>query len=86
MVSVSLDDPKVSAFVVDFVMYHELLHKKHGVMTVNGRRLAHSPGFRADERQFVEYHEAERQLHELALRQRGATGLIMTDESDDSNA
>jgi len=86
MVSVSLDDARVPAFVVDFVMYHELLHKKHGVMTVNGRRLAHSPGFRADEQKFAEYHEAERRLHELALRQRGASGLMMTEESDDSDA
>ncbi len=75
MVSVSLDDPKVPAHLVDFVMYHELLHKKHGVMTVNGRRLAHSPGFRADEQRFAEYREAERQLNELALRQRGLSGL-----------
>jgi predicted metal-dependent hydrolase len=75
MVSVSLDDPKVPAYVVDFVMYHELLHKKHGVTTLNGRRLAHSPEFRADERRYAEYREAERLLNELALRQRGLSGL-----------
>jgi predicted metal-dependent hydrolase len=75
MISVSLDDPKVPAYVVDFVMYHELLHKKHGVMTVNGRRLAHSPEFRADERRFAEHREAEQRLNELALRQRGLIGL-----------
>jgi hypothetical protein len=75
MVSVSLDDPKVPAYVVDFVMYHELLHKKHGVTTLNGRRLAHRPEFRADERRYAEYREAERLLNELALRQRGLSGL-----------
>jgi len=60
MISVTLDAPDVPDYVVDFVMYHELLHKKHGSMKVNGRRLAHSPAFRAEERQFAEYHEAER--------------------------
>lgn len=71
MISVSLDDARVPAYVVDFVMYHELLHKKHGVMIVNGRRLSHSPAFREDERRFPLYFQAESQLKELALRQRG---------------
>ncbi len=71
MISVSLDDARVPAYVVDFVMYHELLHKKHGVMIVNGRRLSHSPAFREDERRFAQYFQAESQLKELALRQRG---------------
>jgi len=75
MISVTLDDPEVPAFALDFVMYHELLHKKHGIMTVNGRRLSHSPAFRAEERRFAQYHEAERLIRELALRQRGVDGL-----------
>lgn len=70
MLSVSLDDPSVPACVVDFVMYHELLHKKHGITVVNGRRLLHSPGFRADERRFDDYDEAGRHLDELALKHR----------------
>jgi hypothetical protein len=79
MVSVSLDDPRVPAYVVDFVMYHELLHKRHGAMTVNGRRLVHSPSFRADERKFAQYYEAEREIKELALKQRGMSGWQNTD-------
>lgn len=71
MLSVSLDDANVPAYLVDFVMYHELLHKKHGSMIVNGRRLSHSPAFREDERQFAQYAQAEQQLKKLALRQRG---------------
>jgi hypothetical protein len=79
MISITLDDPEVPAFALDFVMYHELLHKKHGSMTVNGRRLSHSQAFRAEERQFAHYHEAERLIHELALRQRGVDGLSIDD-------
>jgi hypothetical protein len=71
MISVSLDDPATPAFVLDFVMYHELLHKKHGAIIANGRRLAHSPAFRADERRFTEFQEAKRLLHELAKKHRG---------------
>ncbi len=82
MISVTLDDPGVPDYVVDFVMYHELLHKKHGAMTVNGRRLSHSPAFRVEERQFAEYHEAERLIHELAMRQRGVDGLSIADEGE----
>src|SRR5262245_3446141 len=82
MISVTLDAHDVPDHVVDFVMYHELLHKKHGSMTVNGRRLAHSPAFRAEERQFAGYHEAERLIHELALRQLGAGGLGVDDEDE----
>jgi hypothetical protein len=71
MVSVSLDDPNVPNYVIDFVMYHELLHKKHGSAPVNGRRQVHSPGFRADERQFAQYSEATRTIYNLARKQRG---------------
>jgi len=80
MISITLDDPEVPNFALDFVMYHELLHKKHGSMTVNGRRLSHSQAFRAEERQFAQYHEAERLIHELALRQSGEGGLSVDDE------
>jgi hypothetical protein len=82
MISITLDDPEVPAFALDFVMYHELLHKKHGSMTVNGRRLSHSPAFRAEERLFAKYDEAERLILELALRQRGADGLSIDDEDE----
>lgn len=66
MLSVSLDNERVPAHVVDFVMYHELLHKRHGFLLLNGRRLAHTPAFRADERLFAHYEDAQRCLDALA--------------------
>jgi len=75
MISITLDDPEVPAFALDFVMYHELLHKKHGSMTVNGRRVSHSPAFRAEEKRFAQYYEAESLMRQLALRQLGVNGL-----------
>ncbi len=71
MISISLDDLAVPDFVLDFVVYHELLHKKHGATTINGRRQAHSPAFRADERLFHQFKEAELFIHQLALKHRG---------------
>jgi hypothetical protein len=80
MISITLDDHDVPAFALDFVMYHELLHKKHGSKTVNGRRLSHSQAFRAEERQFAQYQDAARLIHELALRQSGVDELSSDDE------
>ena len=70
MVSITLDTPRVPAYVIDFVMYHELLHKKHGVRAVNGRRRVHSAVFRADEQRFAHYDEATGYINRLAAEQR----------------
>ena len=71
MISISLDQPGVPEYVVDYVMYHELLHKKHGSKIINGRRYAHTPTFRQDEQQFKQYESAKNFLDKLALKQRG---------------
>ena len=68
MISVSLDSPQVSSMLLDFVMYHELLHKRHGCQLVNGRRIAHTAAFRADERLFRDWQRAEQELTQLATR------------------
>jgi len=44
---------------LDYVMYHELLHKKHTFNVKNGRHQAHTTAFRNDERKFGENAEAE---------------------------
>ncbi len=65
MLSLSLDDAVVPPYVVEFVMYHELLHKQLGVKRVNGRRYAHTPEFRDAERRFVQYEQAKAFLSKL---------------------
>jgi hypothetical protein len=67
MLSITLDDPKVPNYVVDFVMYHELLHKQLGVRAVNGRRRVHTPEFRRAERRFREWRKAERWLQGVGV-------------------
>jgi hypothetical protein len=66
MVSSTLDRAQVPAFVVDYLMFHELLHKKHGVRWVNGRGHAHTREFYADEHRFERYQEADDWLNKLA--------------------
>jgi hypothetical protein len=51
-VSRSLDNPKVPPAVVDFIMYHELLHKIHGIGWAVARQTMHTTAFRTDERRF----------------------------------
>jgi len=50
--SLILDRPDVPAEVLDFVMYHELLHKVFGVDTKGGRRRSHTAVFRAAEARY----------------------------------
>jgi hypothetical protein len=66
MMSVTLDAPDVPDYVVDYVMYHELLHKKLGKQMVNGRHYAHTSAFREAERAFPHYEEAQAFLNEAA--------------------
>ncbi len=70
MLSCTLDQPDVPEFVVDFVMYHELLHKKHGAAWQNGRQAVHTPAFRAEERTFEQFAAAKAELKRLAGRYR----------------
>jgi len=66
MVSLSLDRKTVATHVVDFIVYHELLHKKLGVAWKSNRMAAHTPQFAAMERQFRQYDGAKAVLNALA--------------------
>ena len=57
-------------YVVDYILYHELLHKKHGAVRRDDRRCVHTPEFRAEERLFPRYAEADAFLERLAKERR----------------
>ena len=65
MISRSLDRDEVPTFALDFVVYHELLHKVLGFEGRNGRLHAHTPAFRKRERQFKRFAEAEAVLKRI---------------------
>ncbi len=59
-ISTSLDSLDVPRYVVEYVVFHEMLHIAHPTKHVNGRRYNHTPAFKRDEQKFAYYQEAER--------------------------
>ena len=51
--------------LMDYVMYHELLHKKHKYRSKAGRQLHHSSEFKQDERRFPNAEILEKKLNKL---------------------
>jgi len=56
------DTPRMPEFVVDYVMFHEMLHVKHQSHIQGCRILVHTPEFHADEKRFSEYQNARQWL------------------------
>lgn len=70
IISRTLDSFRVPRFVLEYVLYHEMLHVKHPARRENGRTVYHSPQFRADERRFDRYDEAVKWLEQIVSRVR----------------
>jgi len=67
-ISAALDSRDVPQYVVEFVLYHEMLHKKQGKdLFLSGKRI-HSKLFKQEEQRFKYYHKAEIFLQKLASR------------------
>ena len=67
IVNSRLDDPRVPVYVVEAVLYHEMLHHFHGIHYKNGRRRIHTPAFRRAERRFPFHVQAEAFLEDFQL-------------------
>ena len=59
IISKSLDDKKVPKYVVEYVLFHEMLHIFHPTEHRGGRRFNHTPQFRRNERKYAYFEEAE---------------------------
>ncbi len=59
VVSKSLDSVEVPRFIVEYIVFHEMLHIHHPTRIVNGRRYNHTATFRRDEQKFRYFEEAE---------------------------
>ena len=58
IISRIFDHPAVPAFVLDYIVYHEMLHLKHPVRLRGSRRCVHSAEFHAEEKLFPHITEA----------------------------
>ena len=68
VISRSLDSTKVPLYVVEAVLFHEMLHVKHPTVHHNGRRYNHTPAFRRDEERFEHFEAAEQWIERSARK------------------
>jgi predicted metal-dependent hydrolase len=61
-----MDVPGVPQFVVEYVLYHEMLHVKHPTRRSGCSLISHSPEFRAEEKRFEQFGPARKFLDRLA--------------------
>ena len=65
VVSRVFDHPHVPRYVVEYIVYHEMLHLKHPVKLRGGRRCVHGQEFQAEEKLFPHLEEAKKFLQRL---------------------
>jgi len=65
VVSSLFDHPRVPRYVVEYILYHEMLHLKHPVKLRGSRRCVHSAEFQAEERLFEKLDAAKDFLKRL---------------------
>jgi predicted metal-dependent hydrolase len=65
IISRIFDHPVVPRFVLEYIVYHEMLHLKHPVKLRGSRRCVHSSEFQAEEKLFPRAAEAELFLKRL---------------------
>jgi hypothetical protein len=56
----SLDRPFVPRYFVEWIVYHEMLHQKHDIPVVRGRRQFHTNEFLVEEAAFEHYDRSRR--------------------------
>jgi len=56
----ALDQPQVPRFFVAWIVFHEMLHHRHGISRRGGKRCVHTERFCQDERAFPWYEAARR--------------------------
>lgn len=61
-----MDRPGIPQFVVEYVLFHEMLHVKHPTRRSGCTLLSHSPEFRGEEKRFARFIQARKYLDRLA--------------------
>jgi len=62
-----LDLPRTPRYLVEYVVFHEMLHVVYPVERNGHRRVIHSAEFRAAERKFPKYEQARHKLKQLCV-------------------
>lgn len=65
IISRIFDHPAMPAYVLEYIVYHEMLHLKHPVRLRGSRRCVHSPEFQAEEKLFPQMTAANAFLKRL---------------------
>lgn len=65
-ISQVLDSPEIPEEFLDFIMYHELLHKKYGITIRKGKRRMHTPEFKREEKKFRNYEKMKLLMEKIA--------------------
>ncbi len=65
IISKIFDRPGTPRFLVEYILYHEMLHLKHPVVSRRGQRCVHSKLFREEERRFPKFQQAKRWMEQL---------------------
>jgi hypothetical protein len=65
VISKILDHERIPQYLIEFILYHELLHKHHGIQWLNGKCMVHTPEFKRSERKFGQFQEAETFLQQM---------------------
>jgi len=73
--SLIFDQPNAPSELLDYLAFHELLHRKIGIIRANGRIKAHTPAFKAEERQFPGFLMMDQKIHAFIAEHQSA-GLI----------
>jgi hypothetical protein len=65
VLSKDLDREKIPRYVVEYVLFHEMLHVKHPIKFARCRLQSHSSKFRAEEKRYKNYDRAQKFLKHL---------------------
>jgi len=65
IISRIFDHPAIPRYVLDYIVYHEMLHLKHPVKLRGSRRCVHSPEFQKEEKLFPQVDDANAFLKRL---------------------
>jgi len=65
VVSRVFDDPRIPRFVLEYLVYHEMLHLKYPVRLRGSRRCVHPATFQAEESRFPRFEDAKQFLRRL---------------------